>query len=176
MLFITACIVLTVTLPQGIAQARSAGGGDSGGGMGPGTAVSHGGPAGRSTEAYGAGTTATGSGYQAASQASGGMSFGPASGYYGGMIGGGESYGPGTVESFQQNRYGATGTTENTFNEYQQYRHADATAGQYHQGSIAATGPGKVTSMQATGNVPGTCMWDCTASYTPIECQQLCNR
>lgn len=172
MLFVTACIVLTLSLPQGIAQARSAGGGTSGEGIGPGTAVSHSGPAGRSTEGYSTGMTAGGSAGQTASQVTCGVSFGPAPGYYGGMTGGDESFGPVTGESFQGSQYGATGAVENTFNAYQQY--GSATAGSYKQRPIATTGTGKIVSLQARGIVPGTCMWDCSASYTPAKSEQMC--
>ena len=134
--------------------------------------MSHSGPAGRSTGASGdTGGAITG----------GGASFGPGTGFGGGMTGGYQSYGPPQTDSFQSGQYGYTGTARNYFNlpygqesstAYQQYQYQGTLAGPALATMVPA--PGGFASLQARGITPGTCLWECTAEYTPIECQQRC--
>jgi hypothetical protein len=141
----------------------------SGGGTGRGAGVGHSGPAGLSTQGVGGGP-----------MTGGGVSFGPAGVSGVGMTGGYQSYGPPTAD-FQSSQYGYTGP--GTFN--QPYMQEGNTAFQQNtftgvqSGPTVATtvpSPGGFSSLQARGISPGTCQWDCTAEYTPTECQQMCQK
>lgn len=140
--------------------------------MGPGAGVSHSGPAGRSTRAAGDSGRA---------MAGGGGSFGPGTGFGGGMTGGYQSYGPPQTDNFQSSQYGYPDSLANNFNvpygpesstTYQQNQYQGVLAGPALASTVPA--PGGFASLQARGIMPGTCLWECTAEYTPIECQQRC--
>lgn len=154
--FIT--VSLLMFLISGVmAAAQSSGGDGSTGAGGPGS-----GQGGRGTQAAGSST------------------FGPPTGPGIGIAGGGQYYGPPPTDSFQVSQYGYPGAI-NTFNmpyvpegatAYQQNQFAGVPSGPGITSMVPA--PGSFASLQARGIVPGTCMWECTAEYTPIECQELC--